>query len=452
MPPDMRRALEHAEDAQLAPYAARAAHARRRHALDDDGRAFDYRTAFQRDRDRIVYSRAFRRLRLKAVAGSMPGYEDHRRNRLSHGLEVAQVARTVARALRLNEDLTEAVALGHDLGSPPFGPAGERALDDALSGRLDGRGGLGLGDLGGFRRGRQGLRVVDVLEKRYDHPGLNLTDDVREGILKCGWPEPSAEPGVEGVRAGLAPGFEVQAVALADRIATALGDLDDALETAVVTVEQVERLRPVAELRRKLGSRWRPRAGRFMKAAAIHRGLTHLLVTGAFLHGAKTLAAWARRHGVESSARFREVRDDAVRGDEIALSEAGARLLAELEWFLESRVHRGRDAERADGRARRVLLGLLAAYHSDPGLVEDHVLLRFKEVAGRPFLRDVPRLEVEAEIARYYRPDPRFARSLADHVAAMTDPYAIAEHARLMDSGAIPIPSVEQLRREETER
>ena len=123
----MRQRLERAEDDRLAPWAARAAGVTRRYRIEDDGRAFDYRTQFQRDRDRIVYSRAFRRLRQKAQTGILPAYEDHRRNRLTHTLEVAQLARTIGRALALNEDLIEAVALAHDLGQPPFGPAGERA-------------------------------------------------------------------------------------------------------------------------------------------------------------------------------------------------------------------------------------------------------------------------------------------------------------------------------------
>src|SRR5215831_6492782 len=176
MAESMRRSLERAEDERLAPYALRSSGAARRHPLEDEGRAFDYRTDYQRDRDRIVTSRAFRRLRHKAVDGILPAYEDHRRNRLTHTLEVAQVARTIGRALRLNEDLIEAIALAHDLGQPPFGPAGERALDDLLAGRLDGRGGPGLGDQGGFAKRWHGLRVVDVLEKRYAHPGLNLCD------------------------------------------------------------------------------------------------------------------------------------------------------------------------------------------------------------------------------------------------------------------------------------
>src|SRR5262245_23350069 len=135
MAESMRRRLEGAEEGNLAPYAMRSAAAVRRHRLGDERRAFEYRTHFQRDRDRIVYSRAFRRLRQKAQTGILPAYEDHRRNRLTHTLEVTQLARTIARALRLNEDLIEAIALAHDLGQPPFGPAGERALDDLLAGR-----------------------------------------------------------------------------------------------------------------------------------------------------------------------------------------------------------------------------------------------------------------------------------------------------------------------------
>jgi dGTPase len=445
----MRLSLERAEDARLAPWAVRSAGATRRHPIGDEGRVFDYRTEFQRDRDRIVYSRAFRRLRQKAQAGILPAYEDHRRNRLTHTLEVAQLARTVGRALRLNEDLIEAVALGHDLGQPPFGPAGERALDDALSGKLDGRGGPGLGDLGGFRRGWQGIRVVDRLEKRYSHPGLNLTDAVREGILKADGGAGEAPEPVEGVRAGLAPSFEVQAVTLADRIASALHDLDDALQSGTVDLAEVERLRAVEELKRKLGARWRPRAGRFMKANAIHRGLTHLLVTSAILASESALARWASRNEVSDPESFARVRDGAVAWGAIGLPAAALRLLEDLEGFLEAKVRRGAEADRVDGRGRRAILGVLAAYLADPTLLEDHVLLRYKEIAGVGYLRDLPRAAVEAELAARYRGDPRFVRLLCDYIAGMTDSFALAEHAKLLEMGAVPIPSAEQLRREE---
>lgn len=451
MAESMRRRLEKAEDGRLAPYALRSAEATRRHPLEDEGRAFDYRTGFQRDRDRIVYSRAFRRLRQKAVAGILPDYEDHRRNRLTHTLEVAQLARTIGRALELNEDLIEAVALGHDLGQPPFGPSGERALDELLSGKRDGRGGPGLGDLGGFRCSWQALRVVDLLEKRYEHhPGLNLTDPVREGILKAGADADSVPGDPEGVRRGLAPGFEVQVVRLADRIASALHDLDDALQARVVDVAQVERLGAVVELRRKLGRSYRQRASRFMKANAIHRGLAHLLVTTAILASAASLARWAQRHGVSDPESFRGALDANGAGNEVALTPKGLRLLEEMEGFLRARVHRGFEADRLESRGRRTVLGLFAAYLADPTLLEDHVLLRYKEMAGVRYLRDLRRAAVEGEVVRHYRKDMRFVRVLVDHLAGMTDGYAVAEFARLLEAGAVPIPSAEQLRREET--
>ena len=433
MPEPMRRVFERLEQETLAPYALRSKDATRRHPLEDEGRAFDYRTAFQRDRDRIVYSRAFRRLRQKAVAGILPAYEDHRRNRLTHTLEVAQVARTIARALRLNEDAVEAIALAHDLGQPPFGPAGERALDDLLSGRRDGKGGPGLGDLGGFEKAWQGIRIVDRLEKRYEHAGLNLTDPVREGILKSGRSGRPHGENLEGVRDGEPAVLETQVVALADRIASALHDLDDALQAGAVGVEEVERLRAVAELKRKLGGKWRARASRFMKANAIHRGLTHLLVTGTILGSRENL------DGFEGEPT----------GREIAPSAAGARLLSDLEGFLERRVHRGAETEKVEARGRRAVLGLFGAYFSDPGLLDDHVLLRYKELAGVPYFRDLPREIRDREASQRYRKDPRFTRLLSDHLAAMTDGYVLAEFGRLLEIGAVPIPSVEQLLREE---
>ncbi len=444
----MRKSLENDEDARLAPYALRSAGATRRFPVEDEGRAFDYRTAYQRDRDRVVYSRAFRRLRQKAVAGLLPAYEDHRRNRLTHTLEVAQVSRTIGRALGLNEDLIEAVALAHELGQPPFGPTGERALDELLSGDRDGRGGPGLSDLGGFNAAWQGLRVVDLLEKRYEHPGLNLSDATREGIVKAGTRGRPPVELPEGLRHGLAPSFETQCVALAARLATALHDLDDALQSGAAELGEVERLRAVKELRKKLGARYPHRAGRFMKANAIHRGLTHLLVTGAILGTQRTLAKWQAKHKVSTNVRFHEVRDEAVAGREVVWTLGGDELVLDLERFLDARVHQGREAEEVEARGRRAVLGLFAAHFSDPGLLDDHVLLRMKEFAGVRYFRDLPRESRERE-ARVYRADPRFTRILADHLAAMTDAFALAEHARLLDMGAVPIPSLEQLRRED---
>ncbi len=142
------------------------------------------------------------------------------------------------------------------------------------------------------------------------------------------------------------------------------------------------------------------------------------------------------------------MRDEAVSGAEIGLSEGTLRLLEELEGFVEQRVLRGYEADRVDSRGRHVLLGVLAAYYADPTLLEPHVLLRFKQLARVRYLRDLPQESVEQEIREHYRADPRFVRLLADYLSGMTDAYAVAEHARLLEMGAIPIPSVEQLRRE----
>ena len=256
-------------------------------------------------------------------------------------------------------------------------------------------------------------------------------------------PEP-----IEGVRAGLEPVLETQVVILADRIAEALHDLDDALQSGAVNLEAVERLNVVRELRRKLGRSYRPRASRFMKTNAIHRGLTHRLVTDAILASRRALGRWSERNGVADPEAFLRLRDDALSGSEVILSPRVAALLEELEGFLEKRVRRAFAADRVDGRGRRIVLGLLAAYHADPTLLETHVLLRFKEIARVRYLRDLPRQSLEREVRTRYRADPRFVRLLADYLAGMTDAFAVAEHARLLEMGAIPIPSSEQLHRE----
>jgi dGTPase len=173
-------------DALSEGYAFKNAWASRRRPLQQEGRSEDYRLPFQRDRDRIIHSRAFRRLKHKTQVYISTG-GDHYRTRLTHTIEVSQLSRTIGRALGLNEDLVEAIAMGHDLGHTPFGHSGEKVLRQIMSGEddLDGmvRAEVRF-KLGGFKHNYQSLRVIDQLEARYDKPGLNLTDQVREGILK----------------------------------------------------------------------------------------------------------------------------------------------------------------------------------------------------------------------------------------------------------------------------
>lgn len=210
-----RECLEQRELATLAPYAMCSLHSRGRVQPEP---VDEWRTCFQRDRDRIVHSRAFRRLAHKTQVQPLPG-SDHIRTRLTHSLEVAQIGRSMARRLNVNEDLVEAICLAHDLGHPPFGHEGEQALNELLS------------DAGGFDHNLFTFELLDVRERRRpDRPGLNLTYEVREGILKHG-SEPSARQrarvGLEGLRPWEAPSLETQISNLADEIAYNSSDLDD---------------------------------------------------------------------------------------------------------------------------------------------------------------------------------------------------------------------------------
>lgn len=220
--PDLnpRRLQESWEDEWLAPWAARSAHSRGRDRPEDPD---PVRTAFQRDRDRVIHSKAFRRLKHKTQVFIEPE-EDHFRTRLTHTLEVSQVARTIARALRLNEDLTEAIALAHDLGHAPFGHAGEEALNAAYRAAVPGA---------SFRHDRQSLRVVEVLETRRDGPGLNLTWEVRDGIAHH-------SKGRRAIQSGArAATLEGQVVRISDRIAYLNHDLDDAIRARMVTLDDI---------------------------------------------------------------------------------------------------------------------------------------------------------------------------------------------------------------------
>ncbi len=217
-----RDEIEQNERQSLAPYAALSAQSRGRIYPQSD---HPLRTAFQRDRDRVIHSTAFRRLEYKTQV-FIPHERDHYRTRLTHTIEVAQISRTLARNLRLNEDLAEAVALAHDLGHTPFGHAGEEVLDELLE------------DLGGFNHNRQSLRVVDKLEQRYaQHPGLNLSFEVREGIAKH---ETLVRISVEEFDPLQQPTLEAALVDLADEIAYNSHDIDDGLTSGLLALDDLK--------------------------------------------------------------------------------------------------------------------------------------------------------------------------------------------------------------------
>lgn len=423
-----REDLEREEDQRLAPWAMRSSLARRTHPLEREGRVFDYRTEFQRDRDRILHSRAFKRLRLKSTGGAIPPVERYR-DRLTHTLEVTQISRTVARSLGLNEDLVEAIALGHELGAPPFARAGEIALS-ALAGAAG----------GGFQCNHQSLRVVDLIEKRYRHAGLNLTDATREGILKHA-PWSAGAHREAGLHAGWAPFFEAQVVAVVEEISSVVQDLDDGLRAGDLDPASVERLPIMKELSRRIeapvsqrtgGARpGRGRGALFMRANLMNRGLTHLFVTGIIQHSLRSMKIWTRANAVETHESFLAARVHLKPGT-IGLSPPVYRLYDGLRSFVDRRLHQGAWLSAVAARARHILSGIFQALVRDPRLADDYVLLRFREECGGAYLRDIAPGSIEKEITRRYRANKKFARLVVDHIAGMTDMFAIAEYERLL--------------------
>ena len=218
-----RQARDDAEAGLLAPYAVRTAASQGRKFPE---RRHDFRAEFQRDRDRILHCRAFRRLEYKTQV-FVSGNQDHYRTRLTHTIEMAAVARTLARALRANEDLAEAIALAHDLGHSPFGHSGERELNELMRAE------------GGFDHNEQGLRCVELLEYRYpDFPGLNLTWEVRAGLLKHQAAQPGATP--DGHPLGPFQFLEAQIADLADDLTYLAHDADDGFEAGLLTEPQLD--------------------------------------------------------------------------------------------------------------------------------------------------------------------------------------------------------------------
>lgn len=435
-----RRDLEEDERGRLAVYATLSSQATRRLPPSEDER-FDCRTAFQRDRDRLLHARAFRRLKHKTQV-YVPHTNDHPRTRLTHTLEVAQLGRTIARALGLNEDLVEAIALGHDLGHTPFGHSGEKVLAAILAGEEPS---CPLAEevraaCGTFKHNYQSLRVVDLLEQRYDHPGLNLTDQVREGILKhTTWKAafPFPLPTTEGLRLGMPCHLEGQVVALADEIAQQTHDLEDGLHAGAVSLGDVVEL----ALPRTILQRAERAAGtevrRWRRIAVLQRGLIDFLVTDTIQTSARHLTRQLRKHSIATHEDWQR-HAHRVSASTIALSPKAAEMLAELKAFIYRFIINHQEVNRQDHRARLVMTGLFRAFHGNPLNLPTYALLRFSEATGRLYLRDLPFARVGAEIAEHYRENPQLVRVIVDHLAGMSDRYALEEYRTLYHPAAGP--------------
>jgi len=375
-----REDYEREEIERLAPYAVKSAESQGRVAAEAE---HEYRTAFQRDRDRIVHSQAFRRLEYKTQV-FIRHEGDHYRNRLTHTLETSQIARTIARALRVNEELAEAIALAHDLGHTPFGHAGERSLD------------LLLQDEGGFDHNRQSLRIVDLLEVRYpEFRGLNLTAETREGLLKhgCDWEHPVPLPVPTP-----SPSVEAQTADLCDEVAYTNHDLDDGLRSGLLTLEMLDEVRLWRRARESVEDRLGEAPERVLRAQTIVALINHLATDLIETSGRRL-----RDADLDSVATVR-----ALPSSIAGFSEEAQGDKADLKNFLQLNLYSHPRVVEASERAQRVLAELFRAYCDDPRKLPAHVVARFGE---------------EGE-----------ARAIGDYVAGMTDRFALAEHGRLVDS------------------
>ncbi|HEY9099957.1 MAG TPA: deoxyguanosinetriphosphate triphosphohydrolase [Thiobacillus sp.] len=364
----------------LASYAAHSSHTRGR--LHDEPSAAP-RSEFQRDRDRIIHSTGFRRLEYKTqVFVNHEG--DLFRTRLTHSLEVAQIARTIARLLNLNEDLSEAVALAHDLGHTPFGHAGQDALNACMK------------EHGGFEHNLQSLRVVDQLEERYaEFDGLNLTFEAREGILKHCSMTNAEKLGAVGERflKKQQPSLEAQITNLADEIAYNNHDVDDGLRSGLITLEQLLEVKLFARHLAEVRAKYPALNGRREITETVRRIINTLIIDLV-----DTTRANIEKNNVQSIDEVRAAPAMAAFSPDV-LDEH-----RELKRFLHRHLYRHYKVARMSAKASRIITDLYVAFSSDARLLPPE------------------HQEHESLMG---------ARAVSDYIAGMTDRYAIREHRRI---------------------
>ncbi len=377
-----RADFEAREAAALAPWAMRSRDSRGRRHPDPE---HAFRMAFQRDRDRIIHSTAFRRLEYKTqVFVNHEG--DYYRTRLTHTMEAAQITRTLARTLLLNEDLAEAVALAHDLGHTPFGHAGEKTLDRLMAPH------------GGFEHNSQSLRIVDVLEERYaSFRGLNLSWELREGIVKHS--TRYDRPQVAEFDASLAPCLEAQIVDFTDEIAYNAHDIDDGLKSGMLDPDELATVPlwadALAEARRR-APHAAPNVTRYQAVRLVIDGMVTDLID--------SVRARLAEHRIETLADVRAVKPRLVEFSP-TLTERNRQLKA----FLYDRLYTHHRVARMTQKADRIMSALFEVYMAEPKQLPPHVLRRVRE------------------------DDEPVPRVIADYIAGMTDRFALEEYKKLFD-------------------
>ncbi len=379
-----REQMEQAEFLTLSPCAMKSAASRGRQFPEPEAR---YRTAFQRDRERVLHTTAFRRLQGKTQVFVVTE-GDYYRTRITHTLEVAQIGRTVARALGANEDLVEGICLAHDLGHPPFGHAGERALDDLMAGH------------GGFAHNRQSFRIITELEQRYpEFSGLNLTFEFREGIVKH-----DVDHALEGAPMEFEPHLrgtlEAQIASFADELAYNAHDLDDGLRAGLIDARD---LRDVEWWRRASESAGIDLGQPFadMERHRVVRRLVGLMVGDLLAETAARMERMYEAGGNDAD----DVRHWHVAL--VALPAASVALNLELKAWLFENLYSHPRVMRMTNKGDRVLRDLFKAYVDEPRMLGDGLR---RQLAQLPLQRVV-----------------------CDYIAGMTDRFALDEHARLFD-------------------
>lgn len=380
-----RDRLEQIEEQTLAPYACKSGQSKGRAYPE---REHPYRSVFQRDRDRVLHTTAFRRLEYKTqVFVNSEG--DHYRTRLTHTLEVAQIGRTVARALGANEDLIEAICLAHDLGHPAFGHAGEETLNRLMA------------DHNGFDHNKQSLRIVEKLERRFpDFPGLNLSWEVREGIVKheTEYDVSSAE----GYDPDLRGSLEAQIANAADEIAYNAHDLDDGLRAGILNPVEVSELAWWQVVYESID--WggkNPDAHMGADDMVRHRMIRRLLGKLIFDLIQQT------HHNLEAAAVDSAVAVQRLPHNLIAFSPVAQTRTRELKDFLFQRLYRHHRVMRMQTKAQRIISELFDAYVSEPRQMPESAQARLTETS--------------------------LQRAVCDYIAGMTDRFALEEYAKLFD-------------------
>lgn len=375
----------------LAPYAITDKNSRGR-IIDEPSPA--YRSEHQRDRDRIVHSAAFRRLEYKTqVFVNHEG--DLFRTRLTHSIEVAQIGRSIARSLSLNEDLTEAIALAHDMGHTPFGHAGQDALNACMQ------------QFGGFEHNLQSLRVVDVLEERYaEFTGLNLTFETREGILKHCSHREAKKLGELGKRflEKKRPAAEAQLVNIADELAYNNHDVDDGLRYGLIDLDELRQTELFSQLFDDVQRQY-PALSNRRRIHEIIRRMINRMVVDLIENSQKNL----RAAGVSSPDDVRNTPEELITFSAEVKEQA-----LELKQFLRNRLYNHYRVRRMSQKSANIIGKLFDAFMNDVRLLPP----QYQEKAAQ-------------QVADGAEPDAGRARIIADYIAGMTDRYAIAEHAKL---------------------